>query len=97
MNVFRFRAKHTNRISGKNLSWCRLQTGPHFEYEIQFHNVRIKLAFIYNIATSQSEKRIHRPMPGPFPALPIFLGKKPWERGWWVACVIPEFRIQLVF
>ena len=21
------------------------------------------------------------PMPGPFPALPIFLGKKPWERG----------------
>ena len=21
-------------------------------------------------------------MPGPFPALPIFLGKKPWERGW---------------
>ena len=22
-----------------------------------------------------------QPMPGPFPALPIFLGKKPWERG----------------
>ena len=23
-----------------------------------------------------------QPIPGPFPALPIFLGKKPWERGW---------------
>jgi len=23
-----------------------------------------------------------RPMPGPFPAIPVFLGKKPWKRVW---------------
>ena len=23
-----------------------------------------------------------RPMPGPFPALPLFSRKKPWERDW---------------
>ena len=32
LDCFRFRAKHTNRTSGKNLSWRRLLTGPHFEY-----------------------------------------------------------------
>ena len=156
MTFFRFRAKHTNRISGKNLSWCRLLTGPYFEHEIHFHNVSIKitlgslstrdfdtrrgsgselfslitrlhtitftmlstfsrlwmisikmcetplswhtecslpvavrvskacvlkLPINSNTVTSQSEKRIDRPMPRPFPSVPIFLRKKPWERG----------------
>ena len=49
MTVFRFRPKHTNRISGKNLSWCILLTGIHFEYEIQFHNVRVKIALIVTL------------------------------------------------
>ena len=34
----------------------------------------------YDIATSQSEKKNRPADAGPFPALPIFLGKKPWER-----------------
>ena len=31
---------------GKILSWCRLLTGSHFEYEIQFHNIRIEITLI---------------------------------------------------
>ena len=39
-------AKHTNRICGKNLSWRHLLTVRHFEYEIQFRNIRIKITLI---------------------------------------------------
>ena len=35
--------KHTDQISGKNLSWCRLFTVRHSENDIQRHNIRIKI------------------------------------------------------
>ena len=65
MTVFRFLAKHTNRflgkhtnrIAGKNNSWRRLLTGPQFEYEIQFLNVRIKISLIVTLQPANQKKR----------------------------------------
>jgi len=79
MTVFRFRAKHTNRISGKSLSWRRLINGPHFEYEIQFHTAHIKITLIVTLQPVNQKKESTSQCQGLFPPFPIFLGKKPWE------------------
>ena len=63
-------AKHTNRISGKILSWRRLLTVRHFVCKISHKNY-----INFYISISQSERKLDRPMPGPFPAYPIFIGK----------------------
>ena len=76
---FRFRTKHTNRISGESLIWHQFHTDRNFEYEVQFHNIRIKITLIITFQTANLKAEL---MPGSFPALPIFLGKEPWEGGW---------------
>lgn len=47
--------------------------------------LRMKFNFttlkIVTLQQANQKKTIDRPMQGPFPALPIFLRKKPWERG----------------
>ena len=64
-------AKHTNRICGKNLSWRRLLTVRHFEYEIQFRNIRIKITLIIIFqAASQKGDSVDR-CQGLFPPFPF--------------------------
>ena len=65
--VFRFRTKHTNQISGKDLSWRRHFNVRHFVYEIQSQQYHQNFAN-YCSSNSQSERRIARQMPRSFPA-----------------------------
>ena len=77
MTVFGFQAKHTKRISGKNLSWRRPLTGPHFEYEIQFHNVGIKITLIVTLQPANQKKESTSRCQGLFPPFPFSYGKSP--------------------
>ena len=65
--VFIFPTKHTNPISGKDLSWRRHFNVRHFVYEVQSQHWHQNFTNYY-ISNSQSERRIARQMPGPFPA-----------------------------
>ena len=65
----------------KNLSWWGLLNGPHFEYEIQFHNVHIQITSIVTLQPANQKKESTSQCQGLFPPFPIFLGKKPWEWG----------------
>ena len=58
-------------MSGKNLSWPRLLTARHFEYEGQFHNINIKITLTETFQPANQKKKIAGPMPGLFPALPF--------------------------
>ena len=60
----------------------QLRFFPKIRFVCFAQNLKRVILIYYNHKFSVFFGSCDRPMPGPFPALSIFLGKKPWERCW---------------